>query len=262
VGGRESPTAYAEWEHRWGRALVERFLERWGDLRGKKVLDVGCGMGGKTIAYGEAGAREVVGVDLAERHLEVASEFARSRPLRCSWKFLQADVSALPFSEGRFDTVIANDAMEHFREPEAALREMTRVTRPGGVLWIFFTPHYSPLGSHLYDYVTLPWCHLWLTRRQLEGVVVRVLRDRHPDLGEAERAERVEAIFRSYEEDLNGMSVRRSFRLIRRFPELRVSYRRLDPPRWSWLRPLLVLPGLRELLTGTVTCRLEKVADR
>ena len=56
VEGRESDTAYSEWEHKWGSELVRTYMEPAGDVRGKTVLDIGCGLGGKTVAYEEAGA--------------------------------------------------------------------------------------------------------------------------------------------------------------------------------------------------------------
>jgi ubiquinone/menaquinone biosynthesis C-methylase UbiE len=71
--------------------------------------------------------------------------------------------------------------MEHFSEPEHALREMARVVKPGGAIWIFFTPHFSPLGSHLYDYIYTPWCHLLFTRGQLQSAIRTILRERTPD---------------------------------------------------------------------------------
>ena len=56
MGGRESSRAYSEWEHTVGADLVRTYLEPAGDLKGKRVLDIGCGLGGKTVAYGEGGA--------------------------------------------------------------------------------------------------------------------------------------------------------------------------------------------------------------
>lgn len=68
VEGRESAKAYSDWEYRMGRGLVAEYLEPKGDLKGKKILDIGCGLGGKTVAYAEGGALEVMGVDLLVGH--------------------------------------------------------------------------------------------------------------------------------------------------------------------------------------------------
>jgi hypothetical protein len=149
--------------------------------------------------------------------------------------------------------------MEHFAEPGRALSEMSRVLRPGGAIWVFFTPHYSPLGSHLYDYVYTPWCHLLFTRAQLERAIRAVLQERTRGNGRDVDA-RVKTIMESYQRDLNHMSIRRFLALVEKTPGLRVSRLELKPAKFRVLAPMTRVPGLRELVTGFVTCRLERVA--
>jgi len=259
VRGRESDAAYSRWEHELGTGLCRDYLEPAGDLRGKTVLDVGCGLGGKTVAYEEGGAALVMGADLSARNVAASAAYARAHGMRRG-TFLVADAAALPVDEGAFDTVVANDAMEHFEQPDRALAEMARAARPGGALWIFFTPHFSPLGSHLYDYIYTPWCHLLFTRRQLEGAVRRVLDARmNGQPGEAV-AEKTREVMDSYDNDLNHMSVRRFLGIVARARNLRVAYLELRPAKFRALAPLLHVPLIRELFTGFVVCRLEKAA--
>jgi ubiquinone/menaquinone biosynthesis C-methylase UbiE len=281
VEGRESAEAYSGWEYRVGQGLVKEYLEPAGDLKGKRLLDIGCGLGGKTVAYAEGGASEVCGIDLlvdnvlASRRYAASSQRAseeRSQaaaPVRAGRQragqggsaaghpeFMVADAACLPIADGRFDTVIANDAMEHFAEPEAALREMVRVTKEGGAIWLFFTPYFSPLGSHLYDYIYIPWCHLIFRREDLEGAIRRVLRSRTSSDAEIDRQAR--QIMQSFDEDLNQMSIRRFFRLVRQLPGVRVSLRELKPSKYGLLKSLTMVPLIRELFTGIVVCRLER----
>jgi ubiquinone/menaquinone biosynthesis C-methylase UbiE len=256
VGGRESAEAYSDWERHWGKEFARIYLEPAGDLRGKYLLDVGCGLGGKTVAYAEAGA-EVTGTDLLEKNVEQSGAYAKMKGARAA--FFVGDAAALPLREGAFDTVVANDAMEHFAEPEEALREMARVVKPGGAIWIFFTPHYSPLGSHLYDYVYTPWCHLLFTRGQLQSAIRAVLSERMTDATRDEIETRVREIMESYDRDLNHMSVHRFFGVVRRVREVRISKLELRPAKFSWLKPLTWIPGVRELVSGFVVCRLERV---
>jgi len=258
VGGRESAEAYSQWEYEWGRSLVAEYLEPPGDLRRKKILDIGCGLGGKTVAYGESGAAGVYGVDLSLDNIRASMEFANRKSPDLRRGFFASDASRLPLADDMFDTVIANDAMEHFAEPEAAVREMARVTKPGGVIWLFFTPHFSPLGSHLYDYVYTPWCHLLFSRRMLKNAIGRVLREREPDAGEREVTDELEEIMRSYDEDINHMSVRWFFRIVKNQKNLRVAFKELKPPKYGVLKPLTRIPLVRELFTGTVVCRLQR----
>lgn len=256
VGGRESAQAYSRWEHHWGKEFAKAYLEPAGDLAGKRVLDVGCGPGGKTVAYAEAGAR-AIGTDLLVENVERAREYARS--CGAGVEFFAADAAILPIPDGRLDTVVANDAMEHFADPGRALAEMARVVGHGGAIWIFFTPHYSPLGSHLYDYIYTPWCHLLFTRGQLRGAIHAVLKRRMPGADERGVEERLKAIMESYDRDLNHMSIRRFLGIVRSVPGIAIDSLELRPAKFALLAPLTRVPGLRELVTGFVICRLERV---
>jgi len=256
VGGRESAEAYSDWERHWGKEFARMYMEPAGDLRGKQVLDVGCGLGGKTVAYAEAGAA-VTGTDLLEKNVEQSGAYAKMKGARA--EFFVGDAAVLPLGEGTFDTIVANDAMEHFAQPETALREMARVAKPGGAIWIFFTPHYSPLGSHLYDYVYTPWCHLLFTRGQLQAAIRAVLKERMTGASMEQIEAQVAAIMESYDRDLNHMSVRKFLGIVRAVHELRVSKLELKPAKFSFLKPFTLVPGVRELVSGFVVCRLERV---
>lgn len=258
VEGRESSAAYSDWEYRWGRSLVREYLEPAGDIVGKRVLDVGCGLGGKTVAYGEAGAAEAYGTDLSIEHAGASARFAGMRERAFRWGFFVGDAARLPVTAGAFDVVVANDAMEHFAEPEAALGEMARATKPGGAVWVFFTPHFSPLGSHLYDYLYTPWCHLLFRREDIEGAVGEVLRRRFPEWTPEEVDRKRADIMRSYDTELNRMSIRRFKRMVARIPDLEVVYEELRPAKFRSLRFLTRIPLLRELFTGTVVCRMTR----
>jgi ubiquinone/menaquinone biosynthesis C-methylase UbiE len=259
VEGRESGEAYSQWEHTWGLETARIYLEPAGDLDGKKVLDVGCGLGGKTVAYEERGAAAVFGADILESNAAASQSYARGKAASGRTAFLTGDASALPFADDTFDTVVANDAMEHFARPEIALDEMRRVTRAGGAIWLFFTPHFSPLGSHLYDYIYTPWCHLLFSRSQIERAIRRILAER----GDTPRGDALEArvgeIMRSYREDLNHMSIRWFKRLAGGAAGLRIAFLELRPAKFGILKPLTRAPWLRELVTGFVVCRLERI---
>jgi SAM-dependent methyltransferase len=94
------------------------------------VLDVACGTGivARVVADRQGGAGRVVGVDVNAGMLSVAR---RVRP-ELDWR--QGDVGALPFPDHSFDRVLCQMALMFFPDRSAALREMARVTRPGGVV--------------------------------------------------------------------------------------------------------------------------------
>jgi ubiquinone/menaquinone biosynthesis C-methylase UbiE len=101
---------------------------------GMRVLDVGCGPGTITVGLAAAVASgEVVGIDREDRPLEQARALAAERGVGNA-RFELADLHALPFSDGSFDAAFLHGVLEHVPDPVAALRAITRVVRPGGVV--------------------------------------------------------------------------------------------------------------------------------
>ncbi|MDO5678466.1 MAG: methyltransferase domain-containing protein [Propionibacteriaceae bacterium] len=103
---------------------------------GMSVLDVGCGPGSITLDLAAAVAGEgarVVGVENTSAPLELARRNAAQRgDTLVEWEL--ADAYGLPFEDGTFDVAHAHQVLQHLADPVAALREMARVTRPGGLV--------------------------------------------------------------------------------------------------------------------------------
>ncbi|HJQ32176.1 MAG TPA: class I SAM-dependent methyltransferase [Pyrinomonadaceae bacterium] len=109
-------------------------------LRGKTVLEVGCGAGRFTELMLGAGAR-VFACDLS---LAVEANFENCRGFGPeSYQVCQADVRRLPFAPGTFDFVVCLGVIQHTPDPEETIAALARQVRPGGTLVI---DHYS------YDY--------------------------------------------------------------------------------------------------------------
>jgi SAM-dependent methyltransferase len=99
-----------------------------------RVLDVGCGPGTITV---DLAARvpdgEVLGIDAAADVLAQARQEADRRG-RANVRFESGNVYELGFADGTFDVVHAHQVLQHLSDPVAALREMRRVCRPGGLV--------------------------------------------------------------------------------------------------------------------------------
>lgn len=252
VEGRGSTEAYSLWEYRTGKELLERFGPMLGPLAGKSVLDVGCGLGGKTIAYAEAGAR-VVGVDISEERISQCRIFS-SRLGERSPVFVVGDARRIPFADSSFDMIIANDSLEHFTDPLVALLEFERILKPAGTLALFFTPWGSPLGSHLYDYIRTPWCHLIFPEWLIRELLVLSLEER----GQGDSSSQARELMREYHTELNRITVTRFHRILEQTKSLRKIHEERLPPKYRFLAPLAKVPLLGELFTGTVVSILSK----
>jgi SAM-dependent methyltransferase len=108
------------------------FLEFAGDLRGKTVLDAGCGEGHNTRMFARRGAR-ITGVDLSAKMIE----FARAEEIRepLGIRYQRASYTNLAdFSADSFDAVISTMALMDGPDFPGAMREIARVLRAGGTL--------------------------------------------------------------------------------------------------------------------------------
>jgi demethylmenaquinone methyltransferase/2-methoxy-6-polyprenyl-1,4-benzoquinol methylase len=109
-------------DRRWRRLTAESVVRP-----GDRVLDACCGTGDLALADRAAGG-DVVGVDFSERMLESA----RRKAPAAEW--VQADAMDLPFDDAAFDAVTVGFGIRNLPDLEAGLRELARVTRPGGKL--------------------------------------------------------------------------------------------------------------------------------
>ncbi|MGH7390956.1 MAG: methyltransferase domain-containing protein [Candidatus Rokuibacteriota bacterium] len=114
--------------------LRRRFLRFVPVRAGDRVLEVGCGSG---VVLRDLAARvgprgRVVGADPSRWLLDAASRLLDGHPLRGRIALRTADGARLPFAAGRFDVTVAVTVLLHVADPLAVVREMARVTRPGG----------------------------------------------------------------------------------------------------------------------------------
>jgi glycosyltransferase involved in cell wall biosynthesis/2-polyprenyl-3-methyl-5-hydroxy-6-metoxy-1,4-benzoquinol methylase len=112
--------------HRRTRILLD-YLE----LRdGERVLDCGCGMGFHLMAMQKLHDLRLVGLDPDPARLARAEQEGATADL------VVGEAERLPFEHGSFDKILMTEVLEHLDDDQAALHEVARVLRPGGVLAI------------------------------------------------------------------------------------------------------------------------------
>jgi ubiquinone/menaquinone biosynthesis C-methylase UbiE len=171
---------YANWFYQHfdhaARTAVEYICGDSPQLRGR-VLDVGCGDGvtdlGIALRYGP---KELIGIDpfkgferlpqiLRDHHLDHLK-------LPANLKFMAEDGNALPFDDNSFDALISWGSVEHMAGGyERALREMRRVLKPDGLLFITPGLFYSNIGHHLGEFSREPFFHLTKTHDEVRELV-------------------------------------------------------------------------------------------
>lgn len=194
-------------------------------LNNRTVLDVGGGPGYFSRAFASAGAR-YIGLDVDEP-ADVSAE---------AYSVRGSGVN-LPFRSGSVDITYSSNVLEHISDGRRLLAELVRVTRPSGIVFISFTPWFSPWGGH----ETSPWHYLG---GRFASRLFQRRRGRRPknDYGRTLFAYRVGEV-RRWIRDLPDAE------LIRTFPRYH--------PRGTWW--IAMVPGLREFATWNVVFVLARV---
>jgi SAM-dependent methyltransferase len=109
---------------------IDMLFKKVGMVADLTLLDVGCGTGVWSTILGRLGAR-VVGADLSETELELASRRARVNGVSSRVSFAKASIHDLPFAAESFDVVFGNAILHHV-DPSKAGAEIARVLRAGG----------------------------------------------------------------------------------------------------------------------------------
>jgi SAM-dependent methyltransferase len=156
-------------------------FERLSIRPGTRLLDLGCGAGRHAFEAARHGAR-VVALDTDRGELEQVSAIAAAMdeageiPAGGSIRTASGDATSMPFPDSCFDFVIAAEVMEHIPADQAAMREVARVLRPGGIAAVT-VPAWLPericwLLSD--DYHNVPGGHVRIfTRHELETKLAR-----------------------------------------------------------------------------------------
>jgi SAM-dependent methyltransferase len=202
-------------------------------VRGKVVIDFGCGEGDDAIAVAKNCARRVIGMDIREDVLERARAKARQEGVEKICQFCTN-------TDERVDAIVSIDSFEHFSDPCSALIKMYELLRTGGAVFASFGPTwYHPLGGHLFS--VFPWAHLIFSEKAL----IRWRSDLRSD--GATRFSEVAG-------GLNQMTIARFEKLVKKSPFAVESLETVPIRRLRRFHTRLT----REFTTSIVRCKLTK----
>lgn len=132
-------------------------LQLLGDMRNKALLDVGCGTGKNSLIFAKLGAR-VTGIDVSEKSVQTAREWAKRQGLRADFCVCAAEELNKVCRPCSVDIVIFHAVMHHVSDPNSAIRSALSVLKPGGILIALEPKAENPIAiiGRKYMHVCMP----------------------------------------------------------------------------------------------------------
>lgn len=252
----------------WRKAELEgQFREhfRFDDIRGKDVVDFGCGAGELSLLLAANGAKSVVGIEADPKQADHARrQFASSRTEPRPTLQFSTSLDRIDRPDSSCDVILCFDVLEHILAYREIIPEWLRILRPGGQVLIWWTPFHHPHGHHLQSLGMPPWVHSALPAKTVLRACARVydmpeFKPRIWDLDEQGRKKPNK--WRKLQElpTLNRLTVSQFEKIATDtgFRIARAEYNTIKPVR-KLVGNVARLPILRECLSGCVIYQLEK----
>jgi 2-polyprenyl-3-methyl-5-hydroxy-6-metoxy-1,4-benzoquinol methylase len=133
-----------------GRITIVPYLTQQGIFHsGDSVVEIGSAEGGVLHAFADKGATNCLGTDIAEVRLEIGRTITKIAGLDVEFVYNDIIYGVPPKEwEKKYDLAILRDVIEHLDDTEVALRNIKKVIKTGGSLFVTFPPYNSPYGGH------------------------------------------------------------------------------------------------------------------
>lgn len=136
------------------------------DAAGKRILDIGCGIGGPAFEMARGHGASVTGIDLEAPLIERAKAAAARHGLEEQCRFRTVEPGPLPFADGHFDIVTSAGAFTQTPDKPALFAEVLRVLKPGGVVTCYeWMRSAAPYSDDM---------HYWFKLEELTYVMLRL----------------------------------------------------------------------------------------
>jgi len=161
---KENFDSWAEYYWNYQYILADKFLIPWlskhiPSFEGITLLDVGCGEGGTTAAFANAGA-ECYGTDIDEDRIRKSTEISGNEGIHFELLDVYNIYLSNSISNKKFDLIILRDVIEHLIDFERALKNLKRLLSSDGLIFMTFPPYYSAFGGHQQLAKAIPFIHL------------------------------------------------------------------------------------------------------
>jgi 2-polyprenyl-3-methyl-5-hydroxy-6-metoxy-1,4-benzoquinol methylase len=252
---------YHQWQIDTSAKMFSSFTDF--DFKGKRILELGCGLGGRSVWLAANGAGEVIGIDINQAEIEKANRIRKERYSHLS------NLAYYPCKEnerlehvGDFDFVLLLDSLEHVISPLRVILAAREYTKPGGKVYFTTCGWYHHNGSH----TGIPFASLFFS----DETILNVLRwhfrraDYDPNMWDSEppvaRWEYIYDLRDRPGEYLNKISIHDMKKLIKYAPfrKGRLLVQGFRNPKLRWLNPLSHVPVINEVFHSAVVGVLEK----
>jgi SAM-dependent methyltransferase len=157
--------AYIQWQYESSPKLFAKYPASF-DVRGKTVLEIGCGTGGRTAYLASLGAAKTVGIDINRDEIAIAQ-----REVKRLYPHLDVQYRASTESDrldiGKFDVVVLIDCLEHVVSPPNMVKLAHEYTADGGRCFISLYGWYNANGSH---FGMMPFVNVFFSDEEILNV--------------------------------------------------------------------------------------------
>lgn len=251
------------WDNYFGKDL-RPFLEN------KEVLDLGCLVGGRGVAWYERyKLKKITGIDVSDDYINASKQLAKKRSINADYKLAKGE--SLPFEDECFDAVLTFDVLEHVQNLGQTLAECLRVLKPGGKMFLVFPGYFQPVEHHLSLVTRIPFIQYFFSGETLVKAYCEIIEERGEETYWYKRSS---SDLMSWEKGntINGTTLSKFLKLLEN-SGWTINYQSRKPIGSigrnisknkvlkifsKFIYPLVYVPGLREIFLHRITFVLEK----
>lgn len=177
-GERErSRESYWHWQFDSSGPYFSKCMDLLKQIKGKDVLEIGCGLGGRTAYLATQGPKSIIGIDINHPEIDEGTAMAdKLMPSEHRQRLTLMKTEEKPPADlGPFDVVLLVDSLEHFRDPVAMLDMACSLIKPGGLCYFSTMGWYHHRGSHVVSIVGIPFVNLFFSDKTILDAIRRIV---------------------------------------------------------------------------------------